>query len=723
MALARRKPQAQAQSADDAYLERLKRMFVQAQDLCEQARIEWQVDQDYYDGNQWTAEEIRVLNGRKQPALVFNHIKPAINSTIGIVERGKTDPKAWGRTPKDSDAAEVATDCLRYIADVNRFQTIRSAALKDLLIQGVCVAVVEIQPDKEIKIVKGRPEAFFYDPFSRSPEFEDARYLGLANWMDEADAIDRYPDKAKEIASCVDCNGVFTSETHSDRPQGGWAWAENKSRRVMVVELHHKVKGEWHKCVFVSGIILENGPSEYKDAKGKPLCQLIAQSAYVDRENRRYGMIRDMRGPQEAINKGRSKAVHLLNVAKLRVDPGVIDVDEVRAEYAKPDGIVQLREGQVEQLGGQELVPAHIELMRDAKAEMQRQSPTPGIVGRNASGQSGRAILAEQQAGMTEQSPLLGRFDDWTLRIYRSCWACVKQFWDGPQYIRVTDDENAPKYIMMNEPAIMSGPDGQPMVGPDGKPVIDPNLPPRNAPAQMDVDIIIDSSPDVANIAEEQFQKLAELIQAGVPIPPDALIEASSLPRKKQILDKMKQASEAQNGQPPPEQAALQAETQKAEIQIQSRAKMAEIDAQAHAQRLQRESEADEAKAQRLAALEQQKFENDMQRLDAQATLDMRKKAQDLELDARRNDLNYDNSARQKEMDFEFSERAKESDTQRSVDGEVKKAEVQAKHHIPGMEAMAKRLDKMGEILMQMSKPRRLVKDPVTGEKRAEYVN
>jgi hypothetical protein len=35
-------------------------------------------------------------------------------------------------------------------------------------------------------------------------------------------------------------------------------------------------------------------------------------------------------------------------------------------------------------------------------------------VGRG-SGQSGRAILAEQQAGLTEQAPLLSQFDDWTL--------------------------------------------------------------------------------------------------------------------------------------------------------------------------------------------------------------------------------------------------------------------------------------------------------------------
>jgi len=713
---------AKQQDSTDDYLEELKRKFARAQDLCELARQDWNIDQDYYDGAQWTDDEIRALNARKQPALVFNHVKPAINSIIGIVERGKTDPKAWGRTPKDTDSAEVATDCLRYVADISRFQSIRSASLKDMLIQGVCCATVEIDQDKEIKINKARPEAFFYDPFSRSPEFEDARFLGLANWMDEADAIDAYPDKEKEISESINLSGMMPNDTYMDRPKDSWAWADSKTRRLFVIEMWHKHRGEWWHTVFVANAILVSEKSQYLDAKGRPACNLIAQSAYVDRDNRRYGQVRDMRGPQDAINKGRSKAVHLLNVAKLRVDPGVIDVDAVRAEYAKPDGIIEAREGQIEQLHGQELVPAHIELLRDAKAEMQRQSPTPGIVGRQSAGQSGRAILAEQQAGMTEQSPLLGRFEDWTLRVYRCVWSTIKQYWTDQQYIRVTDDENAPKYIMMNEPALQMDPNnpGHPVVGPDGKPVVDPNVPPRNSPAQMDVDIIIDSSPDVANLAEEQFQKLAELIQAGVPIPPDALIEASSLPKKRLILDKMEKAKEAQQGQPGPEQAAMQAETAKAQVQVQSKQTMAQIDAQAHAEQLQRQDQADESKAQRQAALEKQKFEYDMARLDAQARADVAKKAHDVEIERQRKMLDLEHGAQSKQIDFEFQTKAKEQDAAMAQEGETKKAEVQAKHHIPGMESMGKALDKMAEALKMISAPRKLVKDPVTGEKRVE---
>jgi hypothetical protein len=61
----------------------------------------------------------------------------------------------------------------------------------------------------------------------------------------------------------------------------------------------------------------------------------------------------------------------------------------------------------------------------------------------------------------------------------------------------------------------------------------------------MDVDIVIDSTPDTAVIAEEQFQRLAELAQGGMPIPPDVLIEASALPKKRLLLDKLRKSQEA----------------------------------------------------------------------------------------------------------------------------------------------------------------------------------
>ncbi len=696
------------QKSEDNYLEAVKRKATVSMDMLDAARRAAQVYQRFYDGDQWTDAERRTLEARGQPALAFNHIKPAINAIIGIVERGRTDPKGWGRTPQDQEAAEVATDGLRYVSDVTRFNATARECLQDFLIWGVVAGINEINEGQEPGIRRIRPEEFFYDPYSRDRDFSDARYMGIAKWMDEQDLIDLYPDAEDKIKQSFDI--ATTGDTFKDRPKDGWSWIDVKSRRIMCFEMYSRRGGIWNKCVFVYGGVLEEGPSQYLDSKTKqPRNPILAQSAYVDIDNQRYGAVKDMISPQEAINKGRSKAIHLLNVAKLRVEPGVLDVDAVRKEWAKPDGIIEAREGQIEELGDRQLTPAHLELLRDAKEEMRRQSPTPGIVGRGGQSQSGRAILAEQQAGMTEQAPLLAGFDDWKLRCYRAMWESIKQFWTGPKWIRVTDDENAPRFVGLNMPEPVIDPQtGMPQVDPmTGQPVMK-----ANNPAEMDVDIVIDSTPDTAVIQEEQFQKLAELVQGGAPIPMDVLIEASSLPKKKLLLDKLRQAQEQQSQQP---DMAMQAEMQKAQMQAQAKQQELAMQAQADAQELERQDMADQRKTERAMQLADLQFKYDIERLNRQAEIETGKAQAMLEIKRQEKLADLEFGAQSKQMDFEFRAReAEHNDAKKRA--ETEQAVTQTVKPDKTMEALGAGLLAIGRgqeaLASALSKPKQILRGP-----------
>mgnify|MGYP003635269528 CR=1 FL=1 len=62
----------------------------------------------------------------------------------------------------------------------------------------------------------------------------------------------------------------------------------------------------------------------------------------------------------------------------------------------------------------------------------------------------------------------------------------------------------------------------------------------RNMVSEMDVDIIMEETPDIPTIQQEQFSEIAALAAGGVPIPPDLLIEASSLRNKKAKIEKIR---------------------------------------------------------------------------------------------------------------------------------------------------------------------------------------
>ena len=550
----------------------LKKMFEDSSSLTQVARRQSEIDRDYFDGKQWTAEERNELAKRKQPDNVFNRIRPAVEGVIGVIDQGQADPKAWPRNPGDEQAAEVVTKTLRYAEDKSRLDRTKMDCAEQFYVEGTCAVIVEVDERRDIMPAQVRFEEFFYDPRSRRKDFKDARYMGIAKWRWADDVMAEYPDEADAVKLTL-AGAAMGDQSFQDKPiegaQANVEWVDGKRRRVMVVELYHLEGKVWQRCVFHSGGVLEASVSPYLDMYKQPKCQIEAVSCYVDRDNARYGKVRDMRGPQDEINKRRSKLLHMISVSQIQaVDPSAqdVDADTARKEAARPDGVIPFG---WQKVSTADVASGQANLLTEAKAEIERMGPNPAILGRQGEGQSGRANLVRQQAGMTELAPSMGVFDDWMLRVYRAMWECARQFWTAPMFIRVTDDEGAPEFIGINQPPSKPGPDGQPMQGqpmadpnaqpgPDGKPpqMMQDNKPAfvfpdgsmvlgyENSVAEMDVDITLETTPDTANVQQEQFMALVELAKSGVQIPPQILLKASSLPEKQKLLEEMKTMAE-----------------------------------------------------------------------------------------------------------------------------------------------------------------------------------
>jgi hypothetical protein len=531
-------------AAPTADLARLKRYFTEHEQLTYSARRNSLVALDYYDSDQFTREELAKLRERGQPPIVVNRIKPAINGIIGVSEKGTSDPKCWPRNPGDEDSADAATDVLRYIADFNRFKRVKLEVFRDILVPGTGAALIGADADSQVTITQIRWEEFFYDPRSRRPDFKDARYMGIAKWMYVDDLAALYPDKSAAIETSVQASGgagmMVPDESFQDRPLvgpgTGGAWVDPKLRRLLVVEMYWRDAQSWSRSVFTGSDVLEHGPSPYQDHKGRPDCPIEAQSAYVRRDNGRYGAVWDMIGPQDEVNKRRSKSLHLLSVSRIEAkDPSAINVDaeEARREAARPDGVLPYGWGISPNTAE---FQGNLEMMAEAKAELERMGPSPAVLGRSSEDASGRALLARQQSGLTELANLYGALEDFELRVYRQCWGRAKQFWRAPQFIRVTDDENAPRFVGLN----------QPQVHPSTAEVLGYS----NPLAEMDVDIEIDTQQDVGNLQAEAFSEILDLVKMSPvyqqQISLKQLILLSPIPHKRSVIDAVDQASQAQ---------------------------------------------------------------------------------------------------------------------------------------------------------------------------------
>lgn len=523
--------------------EKLIRQFEESFDNTQEARRESERDRDYYDGKQLTDEELTALAARMQPPVISNRVKPKINALLGFEKRQRTDPRAYPRTPKHEQEAQAATDAIRFVCDQNRFSNIRSEAAENMFIEGCAAATVTVKqkPSGEMDVVLNHVpwDRFYYDAHSRRRDFADASYMGVVIWMDEDDAKAEFKGKEDILTSCyVDTS--LEGETFDDRPK--MLWSDQKRRRVRVLQHRWREAGVWMTAIICKGGFLRDPQeSPYKDEYGRPECDLIAVSAYVDRENNRYGEVRTMISPQDEINKRRSKALHLLNTKQVIMEEGATaDIEQTRRELARPDGVVFVHPNmrfEVVDQGG--LVQGQFELLQEAKNEIDASGVNPALEG-DIQAPSGRAVEALTQAGLAEMATSFDALRDWSWRVYRAVWNRIRQYWTEERWVRVTDDERNLKWVVVN------GVETDPATGMQT---------PKNALAEVDVDLILEDGPDSVTIQSEQYEQLVELKKADPnAIPTEAVIEASSLRNKDAILEKMKSG-----GVPPEMQQQMQA--------------------------------------------------------------------------------------------------------------------------------------------------------------------
>lgn len=538
---------------------RLVDWFEEAERATLDAREMSERDRDYYDGYQLDAETLKALKARKQPPLVDNFVRDKVELLRGMERKSRTDPKAFPRTPTEEERADAATQALRYIADDTNFPMIRSDVYENMLVEGFGGAEMGIEDDGRggvnITITQVGWERLWYDPYSRARDFSDARRKGMVLWMDQDQLQEMFPD-AEDTAT-----ESFTERggTYSDRP-GDVNWQDSKRQRCRVVQAYWQEGGDWWCAIYSrAGFLANPTKSPFLDRKGRSACPLIMQAAYIDRENRRYGVVRDLISGQDAINKRQSKALHLLSVNRIIAEQGAVeDVERARREVARPDGYVEITPGmKFEVADGGEMAAGQFQLLQIAMQRMQAKGPNAAMSGTDPRDQSGRAILAQQAGGAAANEPLADALRQWSRRIYEMAWMAARKFWNEERFLRVTDDQGTIKWVGLNRKITLGEELGkmpeaeraQAMQGMQIQPN-DPRLQQvvrtENEIGDLEVDIAIEEGMDVPAIQAEQFTDLIKLagMQPGT-IDPEDLIAASSLRNKADILKKMRERREA----------------------------------------------------------------------------------------------------------------------------------------------------------------------------------
>jgi hypothetical protein len=472
----------------------------------------------YYHGAQLTADQLRVLQRRHQPVQIWNEIGRKINGIVGLVERMRCDPKAEGRNPKSEEGAQIATESIRSVLDGSQFKnSINYWCLLQTGIDGIGgVQLVLKKGDKgdpNVGIYWVIGDEYFYDPKSYQWNFKDLRYEGIAKWFELDAAIEIFPDKKEEL------EGLFAADSEmSTNPDREIKWILSTSKRIRIVEHWYKYKGRWCYAFYCGNVLLDQGASPFFDEDGNSSSSFSMFCAQIDQDGDRYGFVRTFKGPQDALNQGKSKTLALANSRRIIADKGAVDdVERTRIEAARHDGFIEKNPQKELKFDNTGPDIATFTGFTDSAKQWLDGFANANMAALNGPGLmnlSGKALELLRQPGMAELGPFVLAHRMFKIDLYRKIWGAVQRHWTAERWIRVNSNEKMAKFIQLNG------------LGTDqfGRPAI------VNHVGSLDVNIALDEGPDIMSMMQETYEMLK-----GYPpgtFPPQVLIEMNpNIPR------------------------------------------------------------------------------------------------------------------------------------------------------------------------------------------------
>jgi hypothetical protein len=662
-------------------LGKLKRAY---QDYLGSKREEIDEQQDYrrfVHGSQWTSEQITQLQARRQPVTVNNKTKRKINGIVGTLQRLRQDPKAFARTPKHEQGADLASAAIRYAMERTEWERKDPQCTWMAAVDGIAGVEFNIEQgdkgDTEIGIDVVYVDGFFYDPRSIQDDFSDARYLGVGKWLDLEAAVELFPDHEKELENSVGSGEELSSD--SDRDHEQWFQSDNETgQRVRLVECWYKHKGKWCWSVFTGDTVIDEGESPFFDEDGQTDHKYEMFSAYIDQDGDRYGFVRDLKPLNLEINMRHSKALYTSLSRRILTPQGAFDDIEVaRREAARADGVVVYNpqgdaKPEFDDTARQAETQAQLQFLERVTTDFESFGPNVAVTGEGLENSSGRAIHLLQQAGLADLGPFIQSYRGWKIRVYRKMWCAIQRHWEGERWIRVTDDDDLSQFIQLNGVGI------DPMTG-------QPTM--VNAIGSLDVDIILDEGPDSVNQTADAYEVMQALASKGGEVPTNILLELAPIENalKKKLLaqlnpeptkeDQQRQQVEMQMGVETVKEKAASAQLKQAQAMKAAReAAVVQpeqpdqqmMDPGDHPMKIQTEAIEKQASAAQKAAdaekkrAETQKIYQDIQLEPQRMAMEHRANQQKMQLDAQNAHADRQMQARQTEMSAK--QQAKDSD-------------------------------------------------------------
>lgn len=494
-------------SPDGQFLTWASGLYYRELELQSISRTERSIDAAFYDGEQFTQEELDAYEERNQKPRVFNEIKPTVDWILGGERRARTDWAVMPRTEDDSKPSVRKNKLVKYIDDINNARWHRSEAFTDMCKTGEGWTRITYEPnaegDNQIKLMHEHWRSMLCDSKSRKPDMTDMQYVWCTKILPIETLINYFPNKKNELIGLAEDmedlerelqnDGMieYLAQSHERVRTGSLDVVHSSGERegVRVYEMWYKknervkiLKGEgsfnnevldlknsdhvalindygyrtveitreqMYCALYTDTTVLYRQRSPYKHNR----FPFIRRFAYLkDKDGSPYGVIRSIRDPQSDLNTRRNRALFLMASSRVIMDKGAVeDKNGLANEVARWDAIIEKETGKELRIeDGVAIAGTHLNVSEENSAYIRQIS---GVTGENrgmdTNATSGIAIQARQEQG-TVITTVLSDMHSLARKLEGEIvLSLIEQFMDRPMQFRITADNLKDKIEFM----------------------------------------------------------------------------------------------------------------------------------------------------------------------------------------------------------------------------------------------------------------------------------
>lgn len=557
--------------------------FINKADKCEK----------FFAGDQWLQADLNALQLQKRPALTINKIISTLGTLFGeqIYNRSETIFRpASGAT---AETAEALTKVFKQISQNNQLPWARSELFADGVIRSRGFLDIRLdftdsmQGEVRIENLNSKnvvidPDAEEYDPDRWMDCFitkwvtpqdvavlyseDDAEYLKIkdgSSFPYGYDSIERVRDRFGGVLPLAGYYGVhephgirrnvrllerqyrrldkqlhFVDVTSGDMRAIPQEWDRDRIARVVEkargrVSVTKKLVKRIRWTVTADNVVLHDDWSPYKHFTPVPYFPYF-------RYGRTIGLVENLLGPQELLNKTSSQELHVVNTTAnsgWKLKAGALknmSIEELEQKGATTGLVLELDDVAAAEKIQPNSTPQGLDRL-SYKAEEHIKTISnisDSMQGFDREDVAAKAIQAKQSRGSINMTKVMDNLERSDFLVARNVLDIVQEYYTEPRLLHITHDD------LLQQPETLE-------VNTYNEALNEIT----NDLTIGEYSIIITSQPYRATLEDSQFEQGMAMREAGIQLPDDILIENSRLQRKSDIVKRLQAAQNSPEAQ------------------------------------------------------------------------------------------------------------------------------------------------------------------------------